>query len=81
MGEVQGMSAPTFAKVENGIVTQVNVVTWEFLTTNPHRYGDSSLWIECFQDGSARGYCAPGWTYDSDKDLFVAPPSEEDATE
>ena len=75
------MSAPTFAKVENGIVTQVNVVTWEFLTANPERYGDASLWIECFQDGSDRGYCSKGWSYDAVNDVFVAPPSEEDATE
>ena len=67
------MSAPTFAKVENGIVTQVNVVTWEFLTANPDRYGDSSLWVECFQDGSGRGYCAVGWLYDAVNDVFVAP--------
>lgn len=75
------MSASTFAKVENGIVTQVNVVTWEFLTENPERYGDASLWIECFQDGSGRGYCSKGWSYDAENDVFVAPPSEEDATE
>jgi hypothetical protein len=67
------MSAPTYAKVENGIVTQVNVVTWEFLTANPDRYGDSSLWIECFQDGSGRGYCGVGWTYDAVNDVFVSP--------
>jgi len=73
VGEVQGMSAPTYAKVENGIVTSVHVVTWEFLTANPDRYGDSSLWIECFQDGSGRGYCGIGFTYDAVNDVFVAP--------
>lgn len=71
------MSAPTYAKVENGIVTQVNVVTWEFLTANPDRYGDSSLWVECFQDGSGRGYCGVGWLYDAVNDVFVAPSFEE----
>ena len=74
------MSAPTFAKVENGLVTQVNVVTWEFLTANLDRYGDSSLWVECFQDGSGRGYCGIGWTYDAVNDTFVAPPIEETET-
>ena len=75
------MSEPTtFAKVENGIVTQVNVVTWEFLTANPHRYGDSSLWIECFRNGSGRGYCGVGWTYDAVNDVFVAPTIEETET-
>lgn len=70
------MSAPTYAKVENGIVTSVHVVTWEFLTANPERYGDPSLWIECFQDNSGRGYCGVGWTYDAETDQFVAPPVE-----
>lgn len=71
------MSAPTYAKVENGIVTDVRVVTWEFLTANPDRYGDSSLWVECFQDGSGRGYCGKGWSYDATNDVFVAPTVEE----
>ena len=71
------MSAPTYAKVENGIVTQVNVVTWEFLTANPDRYGDSSLWVECFQDGSGRGYCGIGYTCDAVNDIFVAPTTED----
>lgn len=70
------MSAPTYAKVENGIVTQVNVVTWEFLTANPDRYGDSALWIECFQDNSGRGYCGKGWSYDPENDRFIAPTSK-----
>lgn len=70
------MSAPTFAKVENGVVTDLHVVTWDFLVANPDRYGDSSLWIECYQDGSGRGYCGIGWTYDSESDKFVPPPVE-----
>ena len=70
------MSAPTFAKVENGIVTQVKVVEWDFLVANADRYGDSALWVECFQDGSGRGYCGVGWSYDADNDVFVAPVSE-----
>ena len=77
MGQVQGMSTPTYAKVENGIVTQVNVVTWEFLTAHPDRYGDPALWIECFQDGSGRGYCGKGWSYDAVNDVFIAPVVEE----
>ncbi len=66
-----------FAKVENGIVTDVRVVTWEFLTANPDRYGDSSLWVECFQDGSGRGYCGIGDIYDAVNDIFVAPTTED----
>ncbi len=67
------MSATTFAKVQDGIVTSVHVVTWGFLTANPERYGDSSLWIECFQDGSGRGYCGIGWTYNKQLDKFISP--------
>lgn len=76
------MSEPTiFAKVENGIVTQVNVVAWEFLTANPDRYGDSSLWVECFRDGSGRGYCGVGWLYDAVNDVFVTPPIKDSVEE
>lgn len=68
----------SFAKVENGVVTDVHVVTWEFLTSNPERYGDSSLWIECFQDNSGRGYCSKNWLYDQEQDKFVPPPVQVD---
>jgi hypothetical protein len=68
----------TFAKVENGIVTDVRVVTWDFLTANPDRYGDSSLWIECFRDDSGRGYCGVGWLYDAELDEFITPEIVED---
>ncbi len=71
------MSAPTYAKVENGTVTDVHVVTYEFIVANPERYGDSSLWIECFQDGSGRGYCGIGYTYDPATDTFSPPPVED----
>lgn len=70
-----------FAKVENGVVTDVRVVTWEFLVANPDRYGDSSLWVECFADGSGRGYCGVGWLYDAVNDVFVAPTIDESAAE
>lgn len=73
MGEVQSMSAPTFAKVEDGIVTDVRVVTYDFLVANPERYGDSSLYVECFQDGSGRGYCGIGYIYDAATDTFTRP--------
>lgn len=66
------MSEPTtYAKVENGIVTDVHVVTWEFLCDNPDRYGNSDLWIQCFQDNSGRGYCSKGWLYDANTDKFI----------
>ena len=68
---------PHYAKVENGIVTDVRAVEWDYLVANPDRYGDSSLWLECFPDNSGRGYCDEGWFYDETNDVFVAPPVEE----
>lgn len=67
------MSSTTYAKIENGIVTSINVVTYEFLVANPERYGASELWLECFQDGSGRGYCGIGYTYDAVADVFISP--------
>ena len=75
------MSAPTFAKVEAGLVTDLHVVTYEFLVANPERYGPSELWIECFQDGSSRGYAGIGYTYNPSTDTFTPPPVVEDAPE
>lgn len=71
------MSEPTtYAKVEDGTVTAVHVVEWDFLVANPQRYGDPSLWVQCFRDGSGPGYCSVGWTYDAENEVFVAPPAE-----
>lgn len=63
-----------FAKIEDGVVTSVNVVEWDFLVANPERYGDPDLWLEVFPDGSGRGYCGVGWTYDEAEDKFGPPP-------
>lgn len=68
------MSATYFAKVENGIVTDLHVVSYEFIVANPDRYGDPSLWIETFADGSGPGYCGIGWTYDSATNTYSPPP-------
>ena len=35
-----------FAKVENGIVTQVIVIDQETLNTEGHPWGDPSLWVQ-----------------------------------
>jgi hypothetical protein len=63
----------TYAKIENNTVTAVHVVSWQFLVENPERYGNPDLYLECFQDGSGRGYCAPGWIYDAINDSFYNP--------
>ena len=67
----------TFAKVVDGIVVEIRCAgSLEWIAANPERYGDVSLWLECFQDGSGRGYPGIGWTYDAEADQFVAPPVE-----
>jgi len=66
-----------FAKVENGIVTAVHVVSWDFLVANPDRYGDPSLWLQAFHDNSGRGYANRGYLYDADTDTFSPPPEPE----
>jgi hypothetical protein len=72
------MNDTYFAKVENGIVTKVKVVSWDFIVANPDRYGDSSQYVETFLDGSQRAkYAAIGDTYDADLDEFIAPPTPE----
>lgn len=70
-----------FAKVENGIVTDVRVVAYDFIVANPDRYGNPDEWMECYPDGSGRGYCGIGWTYDAATDKFIAPPTPNGADE
>jgi len=66
-----------FAKVENGIVTDVRVVAYEFIVANPERYGDASLWVETFYDGSQRAkYAGIGDRYDAELDQFITPAVE-----
>lgn len=69
-----------FAKVENGIVTNVIVVD------NEHEaYGEEYLnslglegrWIQTSYNSRIRGkYAAIGYSYDEAKDKFVSPPDE-----
>jgi hypothetical protein len=55
------MSATYFAKVDNNVVVDIHVVSYEFIVANPDRYGNPDQWIETFIDGSQRGqYAAIG---------------------
>jgi hypothetical protein len=57
-----------FAKIENGLVTQVIVADQAFVSSQP------GTWVETFTDGSQRkNYAGIGHTYDSSKDAFIAP--------
>lgn len=69
-----------FAKVENGIVTQVIVAEQEYIDT----LEDSSKWIQTSYntyggvhklEGTPlrKNYAGVGYTYDSERDAFIAP--------
>ena len=58
-----------FAQVTDGIVTDVRVVTQEFIDANPERY--TGLWVETFRDVEGVVYAGVGYTYDGTN--FVAP--------
>ena len=73
-----------FAKVENGIVTEVIVAEQDFIDTG--LVGEPSLWVQTSyntygnihsNDGTPlRGnYAGVGYTYDEKNDVFYAPSS------
>lgn len=65
-------SAEYFAKVENGIVTRVIVITPEKLATG--RWGNPANWIQTNLTGRARkNYAGRGYTYNPTLDAFVPP--------
>lgn len=61
-----------FAQVIDGIVTDVRVVSQEFLDANPERY--TGTWVETFFDRAGKTYAGIGYTYDGTN--FVAPVEE-----
>lgn len=66
-----------FAKIEDGIVTQVVVVANEH-EENGEAYlnslGLEGTWIQTSYNGNIRGkYAALGDTYDAENDVFVSP--------
>jgi hypothetical protein len=65
------MSAQYFAQVTDGVVTDVRVVTRDFLEANPERY--QGTWVETFFDTEGKTYAGIGFTYDSVAQDFVAP--------
>lgn len=63
-----------FAQVTNGIVTDVRVVTAEFMAANPDRY--QGEWIETFIGVEGKTYAGVGYTWNGTD--FVAPVVEPD---
>jgi hypothetical protein len=70
-----------FAKVENGIVTQVIVAEQDFINTG--LVGDPSSWVQTSYNTYAgqhpagrpmrKNYAGIGYVYDSERDAFYAP--------
>ncbi len=71
-----------FAKVENGVVTQVIVIEQDVL--NLGHWGDPSLWIQTSYNTSGgvhsqggtplrKNYAGIGYTYDAGRDAFIPP--------
>ena len=71
-----------FAKVENGVVTQVIVIEQDVL--NLGHWGDPALWIQTSYNTSGgvhrlggtplrKNYAGIGYTYDSGRDAFIPP--------
>jgi hypothetical protein len=71
-----------FAKVENGVVTQVIVIDQE--TLNLGHWGDPALWVQTSYNmkggvhvlGGAplrKNYAGVGFTYDANRDAFLPP--------
>ena len=58
-----------FAQVVDGIVTNVAVVTAEFMAENSERY--PGQWIETFYDVPTKTYAGIGYTWDGTD--FAAP--------
>lgn len=65
------MQPTYFAKIENDIVTDVAVVSAEFMAENPDRYPGE--WVETFTDVPGKTYAGIGYTYDRNTQDFIAP--------
>ena len=71
-----------FAKVENGIVTQVLVIEQDVVDTG--HWGNPALWIQTSYNTRGgqhilggtplrKNYAGAGYTYDSERDAFIPP--------
>ena len=64
-----------FAQInDDDVVTDVHVVTREFLEANPERY--QGRWVETFFDTAGKTYAGVGFIYDEVAKDFVAPEIE-----
>lgn len=67
------MSVPQyFAQIDdNNIVTEIAVVTAEFMAENPDRY--PGTWVETFINVPGKTYAGVGYTYDPTTKDFSEP--------
>jgi hypothetical protein len=66
------MEAQYFAQINgDNIVTNVAVVTTEFMAANPDRY--TGTWVETFIDHPNKTYAGLGFTYDEQTQDFTPP--------
>jgi len=66
------MVAQYFAQINgDNIVTNVAVVTTEFMAANPDRY--LGTWVETFIDDPNKTYAGMGFTYDEQTQDFTPP--------
>ena len=66
------MTTQYFAQINgDNIVTQIAVVTKEFLDANPERY--SGVWVETFYDDPNKIYAGLGDLYDYETENFIQP--------
>ena len=66
------MSAQYFAQINSdNIVTNVAVVTTEFMAENPDRY--AGIWVETFIDDLNKIYAGVGYIYNYDTQDFTPP--------
>jgi hypothetical protein len=56
---------------ENNIVTDVHVVTQEFIDANPERY--TGVWVQTFFDDPNKIYASIGCTYNFETQNFTQP--------
>jgi len=63
-----------FAQVTNGIVTNMAVVTAEFMAANPDRY--PGQWVQTYFDTEGKTYAGIGYTWNGTD--FIAPPLVEE---
>ena len=61
-----------FAKVIDGIVTQVIVAEQNVIDTG--LFGDPTLWVQTSYNGTIRkNFAGAGFTYDTARDAFIPP--------